>query len=152
MTWNAGDHSARRAAGAAIFIAALLAALLFALSYPLPPVENDAADYLSIARNVAAGRGFTKDGLAPEAYRPPLFSSLLGVWFLVTGTSSPLSSAVFQSLEHAVGAVFAFLLFLRLTASLPWATGAALFLAVNPLLVTRVAFVLQEPTILCSPR
>jgi len=148
MTGDAGDRSARRAAGASIFIVALLSALLFALSYPLPPVENDAEDYLLLARSVAAGSGFTKDGLAPEVYRPPLFSTMLGGWYFITGTSSPLSSAVFQSLEHAATAVVAFLLFLSLTPSLPWATGAALFLAVNPLLVTRVAFVLQEPTIL----
>jgi 4-amino-4-deoxy-L-arabinose transferase-like glycosyltransferase len=75
---------------------------------------------------------------------------LLGGWFFLTGTSSPLSAAVFQSLVHAAGVLAAFLLFLSLTPSLGWATGAALFLAVNPLLVTRVVFVLQEPTLLLS--
>ena len=79
-------------------------------------------------------------------YLPPLFSSLLGGWFFLTGTSSVASATIFQSLVHAVGVLAAFLLLLELTPSLAWATGAALFLAMNPLLVTRLVFVLQEPT------
>ncbi|MBP2673706.1 MAG: hypothetical protein H6Q84_546, partial [Deltaproteobacteria bacterium] len=51
-------------------------------------------------------------------------------------------------MEHAAGVLVAFLLFLELTPSLALAAGASLFLAVNPLLVTRVVFVLQEPTLL----
>ena len=37
---------------------------------------------------------------------------------------------------------------LDLTPALAWATGAAMFLTVNPHAVTRVAFVLDEPTLL----
>ena len=131
-----------------LFMVALTASLLFAWAFPLPAVEFDAREYLSLARNIAGGTGFTEDGVVAAVYRPPLFSSLLGGWFFLTGTSSPLSAAAFQSLVHGAGVVAAFLLFLELTPSLVWATGAALFLAVNPLLVTRVAFVLQEPTLL----
>ncbi|MBP2674650.1 MAG: hypothetical protein H6Q84_1490 [Deltaproteobacteria bacterium] len=140
----------RKATGTAIllFAVSLGTCLLFVSAYPLPPVHDDAVGYLSIACNVAAGHGFTQDGLTPMVYRPPLFSLLLGGWFHLTGTSSALSAAVFQSLEHAAGVLVAFLLFLELTPSIALATGAALFLAVNPLLVTRVAFVLQEPTLL----
>ena len=131
-----------------LFMVALTASLLFVWAFPLPTVEFDASGYLSLARNIAGGTGFTEDGIVPAIYRPPLFSGLLGGWFFLTGTSSPLAAAVFQSLVHAAGVVAAFLLFLELTPSLVWATGAALFLAVNPLLVTRVVFVLQEPTLL----
>jgi hypothetical protein len=131
-----------------LFGVALATALLFILAYPLPVVQSDAVGYLELARNVAAGKGFTQDGVTPMVYRPPLFSALLGGWFLLTGTSSPLSAAVFQSLEHAASVLVAFLLFLELTPSLAWAVGVSLFLAVNPLLVTRVVFVLQEPTLL----
>ncbi len=145
----AGDkRSVRRAVCLSIFLAAVFASIIVSLVYPLPPVENDAADYLHLARNIAAGKGFTRDGVAPAVYRPPMFSTLLGCWFLLTGTTSPLSSAVFQSLEHGTAAALAFLLFLELTPSLAWAAAAGLFLAVNPLLATRASFVLQEPTIL----
>jgi 4-amino-4-deoxy-L-arabinose transferase-like glycosyltransferase len=134
--------------GALLFLVSVLAGLLFAQSCPLPPVHDDAVGYLSIACNVAAGHGFTQDGVTPSVYRPPLFSLLLGGWFFLTGTSSVLSAAIFQSLVHAAGVLVSFLLFLELMPSLAWAAGAALFLAVNPLLVTRVVFVLQEPTLL----
>lgn len=143
--------SARRRAricGTALFLVALAAALLFVSAYPLPEVQSDAAGYLDLARNAAAGKGFTQDGATPMVYRPPLFSALLGGWFFLTRTSSPFSAAAFQSLVHGGGVLAAFLLFLEITPSLAWATCAALFLAVNPLLVTRVAFVLQEPTLL----
>jgi hypothetical protein len=137
-----------RAAGAFVLLAALLASLLFVLAYPLPAVRDDAVEYLALARNLASGNGFTMDGSIPSAYRPPLFSALLSGWFFLTGTSSVASAAIFQSLVHAAGILAVFLLFLELTPSLTWATFAALFLAVNPLLVTRVGFVLQEPTLL----
>ncbi len=142
------ERTRRWAAESTVFLVALLAALLFVSVFSLPAVKDDAVEYLSLARNVAAGKGFTMDGAAPAVYRPPLFSALLGGWFFITGTSSPLSAAVFQSLLHATGVLAAFLLFLELTPSLAWAAMAALFLALNPLLVTRAAFVLQEPAIL----
>jgi 4-amino-4-deoxy-L-arabinose transferase-like glycosyltransferase len=129
-------------------LAALLASLLFVLAYPLPAVRDDAVEYLALARNLASGNGFTMDGSIPAVYRPPLFSALLGGWFFLTDTSSVASAAIFQSLVHAAGVLAVFLLFLELTPSLTGATFAALFLAVNPLLVTRVGFVLQEPTLL----
>ncbi|MGA7105923.1 MAG: phospholipid carrier-dependent glycosyltransferase, partial [Candidatus Deferrimicrobiaceae bacterium] len=133
---------------AALVLLSLAACLLFVSAYPLPEVRNDAVEYLDIARNVAAGKGFTQDGITPMVYRPPLFSVLLGGWFFLTGTSSVFSAAIFQSLLHALGISAAFFLFLALTPSLPWAAGASVFLAANPLLVTRAVFVLQEPTIL----
>ncbi|MBP2677114.1 MAG: hypothetical protein H6Q82_179, partial [Deltaproteobacteria bacterium] len=87
----------------------LAAALLFVRSYPLPEVRYDSVEYLSLARNLAEGKGFTQDGVTPSVYRPPLFSALLGGWFFLTGSSSPLSAAVFQSLEHAASVLVAFL-------------------------------------------
>lgn len=141
--------SARTGAAAAVLVAVSLAAcLLFVNSYPLPGLTSDDIGYLALARSVAGGTGFSQDGSTPAVYRPPLFSVLLGGWFRATGTSSIFSAAIFQSLLHALGVVAAFGLFLEVLPSLAWAFGAALFLAVNPLLVTRVVFVLQEPTIL----
>ncbi len=131
-----------------LFALAAGAALGFASLSPLPPVESDAWSYMALARNVAAGAGFSEDGTAPAVYRPPLFSALLGGWFRATGTASPESAAVFQSLVHGAGVAAAFLLFLEIAPSAPWAAVLAYFLALSPLLVTRVAFVLQEPVIL----
>lgn len=138
----------RRPAAALLCAVSLASCFLFLFAYPLPEVRNDAVGYLELARNVAAGNGFTQDGMSPMVYRPPLFSALLGGWFFLTGTSSPLSAAIFQSLAHAAGVLAAFVLFLEIAPSLAWAVGGSLFLALNPLLVTRVAFILQEPTLL----
>lgn len=126
----------------------LAACFLFLFACPLPEVENDAVEYLDIARNIALGKGFTQDGKTPAVFRPPLFSALLGGWFFLTGTSSPFSAAAFQSMVHGAGVLAAFLLFLEIAPSIAWAAAGALWLAVNPLLVTRVVFVLQEPTLL----
>ncbi|MGB3399454.1 MAG: glycosyltransferase family 39 protein, partial [Candidatus Deferrimicrobiaceae bacterium] len=130
-----------------LFVLSLSAGLSFGNSYPLPAVENDASEYLSLARNVAAGDGFSYDGTTPAVYRPPLFSLLLGGWFRITGTSSVQSAVLFQSFVHALGVVASFLLFLEILTSPWWSAGAAVFIALNPLLVTRVVFVLQEPTL-----
>jgi len=135
-------------AAAALFVLAAAACGAVILLSPFPRVENDAAEYLALAQNVALGKGFTADGVTPGVYRPPLFSVLLGLWFAATGTSSPVSAAFFQTLLHALGVVAAFFLFREVTPSTAWAARAAAFLAVTPLLITRVVFVLQEPTLL----
>jgi len=140
----------RPAAALLLFALAAVAALGFAASSPLPPVASDAWSYMALARNVAAGAGFSEDGATPAVYRPPLFAGLLGGWFRVAGSSTAQSAAVFQSLVHALGVAAAFLLFLEIAPSGLWAAAAAFFLAVNPLLVTRVAFVLQEPVVLLA--
>jgi hypothetical protein len=135
-------------AWSSLFLLSLAVCLVFVFSYPLPDVKYDAAEYLALARSVASGTGFSQDGgITPAVYRPPLFSLLLGGWFHLTGTSSVSSAAVFQSLLHALGVLAAFSLFLEISPSLWWAFGGALFLAVNPLLITRVVFVYQEITL-----
>jgi hypothetical protein len=137
-----------RVAAAVLAAVSLAACMIFVDSYPPPGLISDDIEYLALARSVAGGTGFSHDGSTPAVYLPPLFSVLLGGWFRATGTSSIISAAVFQSLLHALGVAAAFGLFLDVLPSLAWAFGAALFLAVNPLLVTRVVFVLQEPTVL----
>jgi Dolichyl-phosphate-mannose-protein mannosyltransferase len=142
--------AARTWAAAGVLLAVSLAAcLIFVQSYPLPGLISDDIGYMALARSVAAGTGFSQDGgITPAVYRPPLFPFLLGGWFHLTGTSSVLSAAVFQSILHALGVVTSFWLFLEMTVPLSWALAGGLFLAVNPLLVTRVAFVLQETTLM----
>jgi 4-amino-4-deoxy-L-arabinose transferase-like glycosyltransferase len=144
---RAGRPASPRTVAVLLCAVAMAAAVAFAETWPLPEAQNDAVSYLALARNIAAGNGFTENGTTPAVYRPPLFSLLLGGWYYLTGTQSRFSAAVFQSLEHAAAVVAAFLLFLEV-APLGWAAAAGLFLALNPLLVTRVAFVLQEPTVL----
>lgn len=138
----------RLIAAAALFLLAVGASGAVIFFSPFPRVEYDAATYLSLARNIAQGNGFTVDGARPYVFNPPLFSGLLGLWFAATGTASVLSAAWFQALLHGLGVVASFLLFLELAPSLARAAGCATFLAVNPILVTRVVFVLQETTLL----
>jgi hypothetical protein len=132
-----------------LFLAALTAGLLFSAAFPHPAVHDDAFEYRALARNVAAGRGFTFDGTTPSAYRAPLFPSLLGGWFRLGGDASPGAIASFQSVVHALGTVAGWLLLLELVPFAP-AFAGGLFLALQPLLVTRVVFVLQEPVLLLA--
>jgi len=77
-----------------LFLISVAVRIVFTAAFPLPPVESCyASEYLSLARNVAAGEGFIRDG-EPSSYRPPLFSGLLAGWFRLTGTSSVYSAAV----------------------------------------------------------
>ena len=132
---------------AAAFAVALAASLAFLYWYPLLEPKNDAALYYRIAQNVAAGKGFTLDGVHPYAVVPPLFASLLGMWFRLVG-DSVLSAAVFQSLMHALSAGAAYLLFRAMPCAPRLSFFLSLVIALQPMLLTRVAFILQEPTIL----
>jgi 4-amino-4-deoxy-L-arabinose transferase-like glycosyltransferase len=136
---------------AACLLALLAAAagLAFLAAFPAPPPHDDALEYLALARNLAAGNGFSQDGITPAVYRPPLFSGLLGGWYFLTGTDSVASAAVFQALVHAAGAAAAFFLLLELV-PIGWAFGGAAALALHPVFLTRVALVLQEPTLVLS--
>jgi len=132
---------------AAVFAVGLAASLAFLHWYPLPALKKDAELYYRIARNVSVGKGFTVDGIHPYAGVPPLFSSLLGMWFRVAGDSVS-AAAVFQSLVQAFSSAAAYLLF-RAMPCAPWPSFfLSLVVALQPMLLTRVAFVLQEPTIL----
>jgi len=132
---------------AAAFAVALAASLLFLHLYPASPPKNDAIVYYRIAQNVAGGKGFTIDGVQPYAGVPPLFCSLLGMWFRIAGDSVS-SAAFFQSLAHASSAGVSYLLFRAMSCAPAFSLVLALAVALHPLLLTRVPFVLQEPTLL----
>lgn len=132
-----------------LIILSLVVCMAFVSYYPIPPPHDDAVEYLSLARNIAAGNGFSTDGLSPSVYRPPLFPLILGGWFFLTGTTSIVSAVCLQALLHALGVAAAYFLFLEL-APFAWALAGALFLALQPMLFTRVVFVLQEPTLILS--
>ncbi len=133
---------------AASFATALVAALVFISAYPLPAPANDAAGYFQIARNIAEGRGFSLDGVHPYFYRPPLFSTLLGMWFRLTGEISLPMAATFQAVLHGLSVSAACLLFRALRCPPLLAAALALATALQPMLLTSTAFVLQEPTLL----
>lgn len=46
-----------------------------------PALGGDAVDYVQIATHLAAGDGFTRDGLTPAVDRPPLYPWLLSITF-----------------------------------------------------------------------
>jgi 4-amino-4-deoxy-L-arabinose transferase-like glycosyltransferase len=131
----------------AAFAVALAASLAFLSWYPLPEPKNDATLYYRIAQNVAAGKGFSLDGTHPYAGVPPLFASLLGMWFRFVG-DSVLGAAAFQSLIHAFSAGAAYLLFRAMPCAPLLSFFLSLVIALQPMILTRVAFILQEPTIL----
>lgn len=131
---------------AAVFGVALSASLAFVHFYPPLPSANDAVEYFRIAQNLAAGKGFSFDGANPYVYRPPLFAFLLGMWFRLAG-ASVFSAAAFQCLMHGLWAASAFLLFRALRCPTLWAAVLSLVVALQPMLLTSTAFVLQEPTL-----
>jgi 4-amino-4-deoxy-L-arabinose transferase-like glycosyltransferase len=132
---------------AVVFTVTLAATLVFLHSYPVPTPKNDAALYYRIARNVAAGKGFSLDGTHPYTGVPPVFSTLLGMWFRSAG-DSVIVATVFQSLVHAFAAAASFLLFRAMPCGPRLSFVLALVVALQPILLTRVAFILMEPTLL----
>jgi hypothetical protein len=93
MKWLGSLPSSHRAAAAAsafILIYALYACVQFALqddvTHLLPRIVDDASYYMTIARNVASGRGVTFDGLHPTNGFHPLWLLLLVPVFLLHTT------------------------------------------------------------------
>ena len=114
------------------------------------PLTDDSLTYFKIAENVSYGKGFTDDGIRPHFYRPPLFSSMLGGWFFITGSRTLIAVRLYQSLCIAASVFFAYFLFLELMPAFRGrsAAVATAWVAVQPSLWTQTAFTLQEPTIL----
>ncbi|MCB4757449.1 MAG: glycosyltransferase family 39 protein [Elusimicrobia bacterium] len=131
-----------------LFFTSLLLTLAFVYFTPTVQPYGDSPGYLELSRNVSLGHGFTEDGVNPAVYRPPLFSFLLGLWFLIIGSQSLLVSSLFQCLVYSVGSVFVFLLFDELWGSRKGAFWGALAVSCNPFLFVHVVFVLQEPLLM----
>lgn len=149
-----GERDGRRggrdvAVPAGVFLLSLLLCISFARFAKPLPVTDEFLTYYRIAGHVADGSGFSEDGSRPYVYLPPLFSTLLGGWFALTGSRSLFAVQVFQSLCIAASAFLTFRLAQRVfprsgrAALLP-----ALCIAVHPSLWTYAVFVRQEPTIL----
>jgi len=132
--------------GLGLFLVGLIARLLWLASRGLPDQEGgDALDYIRLGRHLAAGLGFTSDGLTPYTYRPPLFAGLLAAWCRLTGNDSIPSMVACEVVLQSLAAPLTFLLARRLQPSRSFAVLSGLIMAVNPFLVSTVGLVLQEP-------
>lgn len=133
---------------AALFVSQFVLCLAVVRFSGIIEPASDAAEYFSIARNLAHGLGFSYDGITPAVYRPPLFSSLLALWFFVTRTDHVLSAMIFQCVVLSAGAVVTYLFFRELFAHERTALTLAFVVVMNPLLFVNVAYVLEEPVLL----
>ena len=144
------DTRARRLILAAAVVG-LAARLAFGLVYWVgKPLTHDEREYLALARNVAAGRGFTYDpshqtGTAQQFGRAPgypLFIAAVGA----TGSSYESSPARLKIAQSIVGAVAVWLIGLMAWRAVGPRAGvlAAAIAAVYPPLVWMCAYVLSE--------
>jgi len=115
------------------------------------PLWSDSAQYFEIAKNMAAGRGFSMQfpGLFihETAFRPPGYPLLLSGFFAVFGTSAGLARAI----NVVLGLVVITLTFVvvRRYVGFVAAAVAGLAVAVAPNLIANDTYVLDEPLSLC---
>ena len=129
------------AVGAALFLVSWAVCAVFASHWPVPEPYGDGPEYLALAGNISRGAGFSVDGLTPAVYRPPLFAGLLGAWFKLGG-----GWVSFQCAAESAGVVAAYFLILEILESEALSAATALFFfALNPILFTQAACVVQEP-------
>ena len=108
---------------------------------------SDANHYDGIARNIAAGRGFSHvyPGIAvhPTAFRPPLYPSLLGLVYRATGPRVGAGMALNLGLG-AAAAVTLYALVHHIAGERPAVLSGVFFALYPPLLANNVAL-LTEP-------
>lgn len=143
-------------------MAALAVALVLRLGFAVgywrgKPLTHDEQEYLALALNLAAGRGFTTDlagaleGPNVERFsRAPLYPALLAMLFTVTGADTdrlpievPRSVQVAQSAAGTIG-VWVIALLARRIGGESASAVAALLAAVYPPLVWIPAYALSE--------
>jgi len=134
-----------RRACAVVVLPALLAAAFFWVTTERIN-RNDAALYDQIAKNLAAGNGFSSKIDPPHNWvggREPLYPVMLAVVFRVFGASLAVVF-VLQALMHALTALVVGWIVERLTASPRAAVGAAVVVAVFPTLANYTVYTLRE--------
>lgn len=88
---------------------AFLLRMGFVLAWQADPLPPDSASYLSLARQLASGHGFSMDGASPDASRAPLYPmSLAGLDFIFGERIRIIQIA--QALIDSLSAVWVFLL------------------------------------------
>jgi hypothetical protein len=126
------------------YLIGIVARALWVLATGIPEPDYDALEYLSLARSIAAGTGFTLDGVTPYLYRPPLFSAALALWFRVAGSGSVESAAIFLVILNAFSAPLAAMLARSFGGTRRAALVAGLFTAIYPFGFVNIALPLQE--------
>lgn len=108
-------------------------------AFIMPP--SDATEYVTLARNLAAGNGFTLYAGEPEYFRTPGYPLVLSVIFLFGG--GLVSVTILQILLAGVSVVLTYLVGRRLVSE-PIAIGAALLFAAVPTTFLASAMTLTE--------
>lgn len=117
----------------AVFGGAAFAWVIAATARWGPGVSNDGVTYLSVARNLAAGRGFVRfDGSTVEAW-PPLYPGLLAIGTGV-GLDPSEAARVVGALSAAAAVAALVALLLRATCSVGWATWGGVMAFASPAL------------------
>ncbi|MBI3300002.1 MAG: glycosyltransferase family 39 protein [Elusimicrobia bacterium] len=113
--------------------AAVLAIRAFqGATLPWIEYQHDANEFEMLARNVAAGRPYSYDGVTPTAFRLPAYPLLLaGVFRLAGQTPSDLPIVGLNTLFSLLAAAGVFFAGKRLL-PVPWAAAAAVLFGLNP--------------------
>ncbi len=90
------------AVGAAVLVAGLLYAALLGPGLRFP----DEGEYLRLAGNLAAGAGYSLDGVHPTAFRPPGYPALLAPVVALGGGAVAARALNYVLLAGALGIVF----------------------------------------------
>lgn len=127
---------------ATVFITALLVRLTFLAWWQGDPLVPDSSEYLSLARNLAAGRGFSADGIHPGIYRAPLYPAFIAAVYALFGENLRIVQGL-QCLLDSMAAVWIFLLGLLL-ANPRVALFSGMAYAVHPIFVSYAFFMQSE--------
>lgn len=143
----AGTRNARLACLLAAALAARVAVAGGAWTHPERfQAEEDSVEYIRLARNLAAGRGFSQSVAAPytpDARRTPVYPSMLATVFLLPGAGSRAAAVAGVAIS-----VLTVLAVFRLAGALAGASAAwwtAMFLALDLTSAAYAGQILTEP-------
>ncbi|MBI3599102.1 MAG: glycosyltransferase family 39 protein [Nitrospinae bacterium] len=113
------------------------------LSSVLFPADSE--EYIAIAENIAAGKGFAVDGSEPVFHRAPFLPYFLSLLFSISRDYwLSIASAINIIISSGVSVVI-YLISLRIVGNIAIAATASLFFAINPVSIFWSGFILTEP-------
>jgi 4-amino-4-deoxy-L-arabinose transferase-like glycosyltransferase len=105
----------------------------------------DSGQYIAIAENIVAGKGFSVDGIEPTFHRAPFIPYFLSMLFLIFGNHwLSVASAVNIFVSSAISIIVYFMT-VRLVNDKTTAIIASLLFAINPVSIFWSGFILTEP-------